>query len=63
MERTLSAAQRDQIILKESKEEMNLIKEMTKVMPKESSKNTVNAISEMTAAIALDQGCRDRLKC
>ena len=50
MERTLSAAQRDQILLKESKEEMNFKKEMTDIM-KESSKNTVNAISGMTAAI------------
>ena len=50
MERTLSAAQRDQLILKESKEEMNFKKEMTEIM-KESSKNTVNAISGMTTAI------------
>ena len=50
MERTLSAAQRDQLLLKESKEEMNFKKEMTEIM-KESSKNTVNAISGMATAI------------
>jgi molecular chaperone GrpE (heat shock protein) len=50
MERTLSAAQRDQILMKESKEEMNFKKEMTEVM-KESSKNTANAIAHMTTAI------------
>ena len=32
MERTLNAAQRDQILLKESKEEMNFKKEMTDIM-------------------------------
>ena len=53
MERTLSAAQRDQILFKESKEDMNVKKETTQVM-KESSRNNVNAISEMTAAIEKD---------
>ncbi|XP_028414211.1 uncharacterized protein LOC114537269 [Dendronephthya gigantea] len=50
MERTLSAAQRDQILMRESKEEMNFKKEMCEVM-KESSKNTAGAIGQMTAAI------------
>ena len=50
MERTLSAAQRDQLLLKEGKEEMNFNKEMTDVM-RESSKNTASAISQMTTAI------------
>lgn len=50
MERNLSAAQRDQILLKESRDEMNFKKEMTEVM-KESSRNTSNAITQMTTAI------------
>ena len=50
MERTLSAAQRDQILLKESKDEMNFKKEMIEVM-RESSKNTMSAISGITTAI------------
>ena len=61
MERTLSAAQRDQMLLKESKEEMNFKKELTKIM-KELSKNTVNAISEMRAAIEKDEDCNDRFR-
>ena len=50
MEHTLSATQHDKILLKESKDEMNFKKEMTEVM-KESSRNTINAITQMTTAI------------
>lgn len=50
MERNLSAAQRDQLLLKESKEEMGFKKEMADIM-RESSRNTATAITQMTTAI------------
>lgn len=50
MERTLSAAQRDRILLKESKHEMNFRKEMTDVV-RESSRNATAAITHMSTAI------------
>ena len=50
MERSLSAAQRDKILLTESKEDRGFKKEMVDVL-RESSRNTASAITEMSTAI------------
>ena len=50
MKRNLSAAQRDKILLNESKEDRGFKKEMVDVL-RESSSNTGSAITEMSTAI------------